>query len=81
MSCEAFNIIFSLSERRDVAVNHIQPVKKLLAKSLPGDFFTDITVRGGNDPDIDMFTLCFPQAIKLLVLDDTFPRSDGQGRG
>ena len=60
MGDEKNYIIFSLTQGRQVEIDYIETVKKILSKPFFLNCFIQIGICGCNDPDIDFDRMCSP---------------------
>src|SRR2546428_10362245 len=67
---ERWNILAPGAQRRQAHADHIQPVVEVLAEAPVGDRAVEITVRRGNDADVDRMRLRRADRAHLHLLQD-----------
>src|SRR5439155_25744139 len=65
------NIVGPLAQRRDVDLEHIEAVVKVLPKRLPRDARRQVAVRGGDDAHVGFERAGPSQTLELTLLEDT----------
>src|SRR5205807_6738635 len=66
---EGRDVLAPLAERRQVDRDDVQPVKEILAERSVGDGLRDVTVRRGDQPNIDLEVARVADATDLALLD------------
>src|SRR5258708_14683245 len=65
------NVLSSLSKRRYLDREDIQPVKQITTKGPHADGGLQVTIGGGNDPNISVYSTSAADALKLMLLQNT----------
>ena len=75
------DIAGSMPERRDLDLDHIEPIVKILPKPVIPDGLIQIHVRGGNQADIGLAGDVVSQAFEFPFLDESQKLGlNGQGQ-
>ena len=64
------NIAASLAQRQYLECNDVQPIEKILAKTMSGHFSRKIAIRSGDDAGIDLNGAVSSDPFKALFLDE-----------
>src|SRR4029078_7771674 len=63
-------VVRAIAQRRQVNVNHVQPVKEILPEGAVGEVLFQVTVGGGDDAHVDLLAARRAQRANLALLQD-----------
>src|SRR5437879_6139330 len=68
---EQKNVLTSLSERRHRHMEHVQPIKEVLAEASELDFLLQIPIACSNHTDVYLDSPCSADSLELTLLKNT----------
>src|ERR1700674_909109 len=70
ISCQRGDVLPAVAQGRHVKGNHVQSIKKILAKSAAGNFLFEVFVRCGDDARVDAQGFVGTHALEALFLEN-----------
>ena len=67
---QIFDVFLAFAQGRKRYGDDVQSVEEVFAETLLGNFFAQVSVRGGNDAHVDMASLVGADGAYFLILDD-----------